>query len=55
MEPPVSDHGEREQQQEQELLNKIDELAVLTRNLKFFREYSLLCFTATWLREHPSC
>lgn len=31
------------------LPNKIDELAALTRNVKTFRECSLLCFTETWL------
>ncbi|KAI3359146.1 hypothetical protein L3Q82_002679 [Scortum barcoo] len=31
------------------LPNKIDELAALTKNLKTFRECSLLCLTETWL------
>ena len=31
------------------LPNKIDELAALTKNVKTFRECSLLCFSETWL------
>lgn len=31
------------------LANKMDEMAALVRNVKLYRECSLLCFTETWL------
>ncbi|KAF7664853.1 hypothetical protein LDENG_00161750 [Lucifuga dentata] len=34
------------------LMNKVDELAVLTRSQKEYRECSLMCFTETWLHDH---
>ncbi|KAF7648519.1 hypothetical protein LDENG_00155780, partial [Lucifuga dentata] len=34
------------------LMNKVDELAVLTRSQKEYRECSLMCFTETWLNDH---
>ena len=38
------------------LANKIDELRVLTRSQKEYRECSIMCFTETWLHEHiPDC
>ena len=36
------------------LLNKMDELAALTRLQRVYRECSIMCFTESWLNEHTT-